>query len=177
MKLTFFEFTPEDLSSNQRGIITTRQLEFIKGMAEGIRRSQRGGLPVILFFLLLGLGIFFSMTFSNESARKAFLSDSLNIIVMCSIPPVVLAIFGIAIFFANRRAAQLEESGLKVAEGEISWDEESSKAGPTYFLYLGETEFTFGEDLSSDFPPGRRGRIFYCETSFLKLILSHELLD
>lgn len=177
MKLTIYEFTPEDLASNQRGFITPSQTEFIKGMADGIRRSQRGGLPLVIFFLLLGLGIFFGMTFSNESARKAFLSDPVNLLVMCSIPPIVLGIFGISIYLANRRAAQLEESGLKVAEGEISWDEEYSKTGPTYFLYVGESEFTFGEDLSGDFPAGRRGRIFHCETSFLKLILSHELLD
>lgn len=177
MKLTFYDFSPEDLASNRRGFVTPGQREFIRGIAKGIRRSQTGGLPIILFFLLLGMGLFFGMTFSNESARRAFLSDPLNIAVMCSIPPVVMGIFGLSIFFAYRRAARLEESGLKAAEGDIEWDEEYSRHGPTHYLYLGGTEFKFGEDLSEDFPAGKRGRIFYVETSVLKLILSHELLD
>jgi hypothetical protein len=106
-----------------------------------------------------------------------FLSDPLNIAVMCALPPVILAIFGLSIFFAYRRAARLEESELRVAEGLIEWDEEHSRHGPTYFLYVGGTEFKFGEDLSEDFPAGKRGRVFYVETSVLKLILSHEVLD
>jgi len=176
-KLTFYEFTEEELRSNQRGFITPSQKKWIEGMAQGIRRSQRGGFPIVVFFLIVGLGLILGMSFSNERARAAFLADPLNIVVLCATIPVILGIFGLSIFFANRRAARLVESELKKAEGVIRWDEEHSDVGPTYFLFLGSTTFKFGEDLSEVFPEGKRGRIYFCETSMLQLILSHELLD
>ena len=177
MLLTFYEFTDEDLNSNQRGLITPRQRQWVLGMAKGIRASQRGGFPIVIFFMILGFGLVLGMNLSNERARIAFLSDPLNIILLCAAIPVSLGIFGLGAFFANRRAAKLERSRLKAAEGVIEWEEESSRVGPTYFLYVGDAEFKFGEDLSGIFPAGRRGRVFYCETSMLQLILSHELLD
>ena len=177
MLLTFYEFTDEDLNSNQRGLITPRQRQWVLGMAKGIRASQRGGFPIVIFFMILGFGLVLGMNLSNERARIAFLSDPLNIILLCAAIPVILGIFGLGAFFANRRAAKLERSRLKAAEGVIEWEEESSRVGPTYFLYVGDAEFKFGEDLSGIFPAGRRGRVFYCETSMLQLILSHELLD
>ena len=177
MRLTFYDFTEEELQSNRRGFITPRQKQWVLGMAKGIRASQRGGFPFVVFFMILGFGLVLGMNLSNERARIAFLSDPLNIILLCAAIPVILGIFGLGAFFANRRAAKLERSRLKAAEGVIEWEEESSRVGPTYFLYVGDAEFKFGEDLSGIFPAGRRGRVFYCETSMLQLILSHELLD
>lgn len=176
MNLTFYEFTEEDLRSNQRGFMTPRQKEWVKSWAGGIRRSQRGNFPLVIFFMLLGLGMFFGMTFSNESARRAFLSDPLNLIVICGSVPVILGIVALGQFFGRRRAARLENSELKAAEGVISLDEETSRVGTTYYAHVGDTEFAFGEDVSASLPEGRRCRIYYCETNMLKLILSYELL-
>lgn len=132
MNLNLFEFTEADLKSNRLGLFSERQRRWVDGMAEGIRRSQRGGLPVILFFLVLGLGIFFGMTFSVAGARTAFLSDPLNLAVVGAIIPVVLGIFGLSVISANRRAEQFKASAVLKAEERAQLDEEhSSKTGST----------------------------------------------
>lgn len=175
--LTFYEFTDDDLKSNRNGFITPRQREWIKGFAKGISRTQRGTAKFAIIFPFIGLCMILGMSLSNESARTAFFSDPMNWIVFVLIVPFVIGIFGLSIFFANRRAARLSEAELKKAEGTVELDEEYSSVGPTYFVRVGKTEFKFGEDISGYFLKGGTYRIFYCETSMLKLILSYEKIS
>jgi hypothetical protein len=170
-----FEFTEEDLRSNQRGFVTPSQMKWLKGFASGIVASHRGGWPIIIFFLFLGTGMILAMNLSNESARRAFFADPLIAIVLCAIFPVVLGIYGVSAIFAKRRADRISNPVLKTAEGIISLDEESSSVGITYFVYVGETEFKFGDDMSHYFPEGRACRVYYSETTMLHTILSYEL--
>lgn len=172
--LTFYEFTEDDLKSNRNGFITPRQREWVKGFAKGISRSQRGTAKFAIIFPFIGLCLILGMSFSNESARAALLSDPMNLIVLVLVVPLVIGIFLLSIFFADRRAARLSEAELKKAEGTVKLDEEHSRVGPTYFVRVGKTEFKFGEDVSEYFAAGGTYRIFYCETSMLKLILSYE---
>lgn len=171
-----FEFTEVDLHSNQRGFITASQKQWLEGFAKGIVSSHRGGWPIIIFFLVLGIGMILGLNLSNESTRRAFFADPIILIVLCAIVPVVLGIYGLSAIFAKRRADQISNPELKVAEGTISLDEEYSRVGPTYFVFVGETEFKFGGDMSMYFPEGRTCRVYYCETSMLKMILSFEFL-
>ena len=171
-----YEFTEDDLRSNQRGFITPAQLNFLNSFAKGIVASHRGGWPIIIFFLLLGTGIILAMNLSNESTRRAFFADPLIAIVLCATIPVVLGIYGVSAIFAKRRADQIANPVLKIAEGTITLDEESSSVGTTYFVLVGEDEFKFGGDMSAYFPEGQKCRIFYSETSLLKIILSYEFL-
>lgn len=171
-----FEFTEEDLRSNQRGFITPSQMKFLDGFAKGIVASHRGGWPVIIIFLLLGTGIILAMNLSNESTRRAFFADPIIAIVLCATFPVVLGIYGVSAIFAKRRADQVANPVLKIAEGPITLDEESSRVGTTYFVLVGEDEFKFGDDMSQYFPEGRKCRVYYSDTSILKIILSYELI-
>jgi hypothetical protein len=172
--LTFYEFTEEDLKSNRNGFITPRQKAWIQGFAKGISGTQRGNARIAIIFPFIGLCMILAMILSNERARAAFLSDPTYLIVLILLVPLVIGIFALSIFFANRRAARLTEAELKKAEGTVTFDEESSRVGTTYFVHVGKTEFKFGEDVSHYFEEGGVYRIFYCETSMLKLILSHE---
>jgi len=118
------------------------------------------------------------MNLSNESTRRALFADPINLVILCASIPLILGVYGIGAFFAKRTASRFHEPELRVAEGVIRWDDEySDSVGRTYFLYLGKTEFKFADDLSHTFPTGKRVRIFYCEGSQIKLILSHELLS
>ena len=172
-----YEFTEEDLRSNQRGFITPAQKKFLEGLAKGIVRSHRGGWPIIIFFLILGIGMILGLNLSNESARRVFLADPIILIVLCATVPVVLGIYGVSAIFAKRRADQIANPELKIAEGIIQLDEEYSRVGPTYFVFVGETEFKFGGDMSQYFSEGQKCRVYYCEASMLKTILSYELLN
>lgn len=171
-----FEFTEQDLRSNQRGFITSSQMEFLRGFAKGIVASHRGGWPVIIFFLLLGTGMILAMNLSNESTRRAFFAAPIIAIVLCATTPLVLGIYGVSAIFAKRRAERIANPVLKIAEGTIKLDEESSRVGTTYFVLVGEDEFKFGGDMSQYFPEGRKCRVYYSETTMLKVILSYELI-
>lgn len=176
--LTFFEFTEEDLRSNQHGLITPRQKQFLHQYGESLVSSHRSGWPMIIFFMLLGGGIILAMNLSNESTRRALLADPINLVILCASIPLILGVYGLGAMWARRTALRFSQPDMKVAEGEVRWDDEySDSVGRTYILYVGKTKFKFGEDLSHAFPSGRRGRIFYCEGAQIKLILSHELLN
>jgi hypothetical protein len=175
--LTFYEFTEEDLKSNRNGFISPRQKEWVKGFAKGISGMQRGNAKIAIIFPFIGLCLILGMNLSNERARAAFLSDPTYLVVLLLVVPFVVGIFALSIYFADRRAARLSEAVLKKAEGTVELDEEYSKVGPTYFVRIDWTEFKFGEDVSEYFAEGGIYRIFYCETSMLKLILSHERVE
>lgn len=172
--LTFYEFTEEDLKSNRNGFITARQKAWITAFAKGMSGMQRSHAKIAIIFPLIGICIFFAILLPNESARTAFFADPIFVIIFALLIPFIAGIFALSIYFADRRSARLVEAEVKKAQGTVRFDEESSRVGTTYFVYVGETEFKFGEDVSSYFAEGGMYRIFYCETSMLKLILSHE---
>jgi cytochrome c oxidase subunit IV len=172
-----FEFTEEDLRSNQRGFITSSQKKWLEMFAKGIVNSHRGGWPIIIFFLLLGSGLILTMNLSNESTRRAFFADPILLVVLCTTVFVVLGIYGLSAIFAGRRAKRLADPELKIAEGVIRLDEDHSRVGTTYYVFVGNVEFKFGIDMSRSFPERRRCRVYYCETSMLKAVLSYELMN
>lgn len=176
--LAMFEFTEDDLKSNKRGFITPKQKEVIKNYADGIRRSQQGGLKVVVFFLFLGLCMILGMFLSSESYRTLLFSDPTILIVLIMIVPVVLGIFILSIYFAYKRADRFLNSELKKVEGKVQLDEEhSSKVGSTYYVIVNKVKFPFPEEVHQTFQEGDNYRIFYCETSMLKYILSFEKIE
>jgi hypothetical protein len=177
MNLNLFEFNESDLNSNRMGLISARQQEQLNNFANGIRKSQWGSVKVMGFFLPFGLCLIFGMYLSNESSRQALFSNPLNVLMVFAVIPIVAIILAIAIFFANRRANKLENAELKRVEGIVKHDEEHSKYGATYYLIVEDVEFLFSENINEIFPEGSRFRIYYCDASYFKLILSYEKLS
>ena len=174
-----FEFTEEDLKSNKRGFFSASQKATLKSYAEGMRRTQRGGLWVVIFFLFFGLCIILGMFLSNESSRTAFFSSPFNLIALALIIPVVLGIFALSIWAAYRRADQLTNAELKSIEGVARLDEtHESGIGSAYYVIINKIKLPIPEEASgSVFREGKRYRIFYCHVSMIKFILSFEKLD
>jgi hypothetical protein len=176
--LVMFEFTEDDLKSNKLGLFSASQKEVIKNYSDGIRKSQQGGLKVVVFFLVLGLCMILGMFLSSESYRALLFSDPTILIVLITIVPVVLGIFALSIYFAHQRADRFLNSEVKKVEGMARLDEEhSSKIGSTYYVIINKIKFPFPEDISGIFQEGKSYRIFYCETSMLKYLLSFEKID
>jgi hypothetical protein len=176
--LSMFEFTEEDLKSNKRGFFSDSQKAVLKGYAEGMRRSQSGGIWVVIFFLFLGLCIILGMFLSNESSRAALFSSPFNLIALAMIVPVVLGIFALSIWGAYRRADRLLNAELKSVEGVARLDEShDSGVGSTYYVIVGKVKLPFADEVHDTFQEGKKYRIFYCETSMFKYILSFERLD
>lgn len=157
--LTFFEFTEEDLKSNRNGFITPRQQKWVKGFAQGISSTQRSTAKIAIVFPFLGVCMILGMHLFNVDARAAFFANPLILIALCLSLVLVVGIFALSVYFADRRAAHLSEAVLKKAEGTVELDEEYSKVGPTFFVRIGGTEFKFGEDVSSYFAEGEIFRI------------------
>lgn len=175
--LAMFEFSEEDLSSNQRGFISASQKMSIKNMAEGIRKSSWGGLKVVPFFLILGYCLILGMLLSSESYRAMLFTDPSILILLAVIVPVVFGILALSIYLAYRRAGRLSNSELMKVEGAVELDEyHSSKTGSTYYVVVEGVKFAFPEEISGTFQEGKSYRIFYCETSMFKYMLSFEKL-
>ncbi len=173
-----YEFTEQELISNQRGFMSSGQKEMIHQLAAGIRRSQRATARVAIIFPGVGLLIILGISLSNESARAALFSNLLNLIVLACLIPLVLGIFALSIYLADRRADKLATSQLSTVEGRVRLDEtHSSTVGSAYYVIVGKTRFVFPEDISHIFPENSKFRFYYCETTMLKLILSYEKIN
>lgn len=174
-----FEFTEEDLKSNKRGFFSASQKATLKGYAEGMRSTQRGGLWVVVFFLFFGLCIILGMSLANESSRRALFASPFNLIVLAMTVPVVLGIFALSIWAAYRRADRLTNAELKSIEGVARLDESHDEGvGSTYYVMIGKVKLPIPQESSgSVFQEGKRYRIFYCHVSMIKFILSFEKLD
>jgi hypothetical protein len=177
--MSTFEFTEEDLKSNKRGFLSPSQKAMLKGYAEGTRRTQWGGLWVVIFFLFFGLCIILGMFLSNESSRRALFSSPFNLIALAMTVPVVLGIFGLSIWAAYKRAERLENAELNSVEGVARLDEtHDSEIGSAYYVIIKKVKLPIPEEASgSVFQEGKRYRIFYCHVSMIKFILSFEKLD
>lgn len=175
MLLNIFEFGEDDLASNRRGMMTARQRMWIQNMAGGIRRSQAGTAKAGIFFLFFGLCVVLGMYLSNESARTALISNPANFLPLLVVVPIVAAVFALSVYFANRRADRLLGSGVRKAEGTARLAEErSSETGSAYYVYVGKTKFSFAESVDALFEEGGRYRVYFCETTMLRLVLSYE---
>lgn len=176
--LAMFEFTDEDLKSNKRGFFTPKQREIIENTAGGFRKSSWAGFKIVPFFLILGLCLILGMFLSIESYRTMLFTDPSILISLAGIVFVVFCILVLSIILAYRRADRLSNSELKKAEGKVRLDESHSEsAGTAYYVIAGKIKFVFPEDVSGTFQEGKSYRIFYCETSMFKYMLSFEKAD
>src|SRR5690349_18768389 len=132
--LAMFEFTMDDLKSNQRGLISVKQKDAIENIAEGIRKSQRGSAKAGVFFLFFGLCIILGMFLSSENYRAMLFTDPSILLSLGTIVLIVFGILALSIYLTYRRADRFSNSGLKEVEGLAHLDEtHSSKTGSTYY--------------------------------------------
>ena len=176
MNLTLFEFTEEDLKSNQHGFITPHQKEWLAGMGQGVVRVSRFNAWIALGFVLFGACLTFGLYMSNEDSRAAFFSSPINLFVLPLTVLIVIGIMALSIYFAGRLANRLSAPQLQVAEGKVRLDEDSSgnTGGTTYLAYIGRKKFAFGDSVSNIFQEGAKYRVYYCKAGILEFVLSYE---
>ena len=171
-----FEFTEEDLKANKRGQLSASQREWLKGIAQGTRSSSWTGLFITLGFAFLGLCIVLGLSMQNERSRAALFSNSMNLIVLIGIVPLILGIFALVIFLNYRRANKLENSVLSSVSGPVRLDYDSSgESGLTsYYVFVGKKRFTVGEDMSGSFKEGDKYKFYYCGSGVYEFVMSYE---
>jgi len=169
-----FDFTEEDLKSNQRGHVSPRQREWLQMTARGIRSSSWTSVYVTVGFLFLGLCIILALYLQNEDSRAALFSNPLNLLVFPATILAVAAILAFSIWLARRISERLMNAQLQTAEGKVRLDEESGKGGTTYYVFVGKKKFSFGEDMSGVFKEGEKHKVYYCKSGIYEMVLSLE---
>ena len=171
-----YEFTEEDLKSNQRGFLTQGQRDYLKMIGEGGVRVQSWNIRIAIGFMFLGLCIIFALYLQNEDTRAALFANPLNLLVFPAIIVIVGLILAFSIWLARRVSEMLKSADLKVAEGKIELDSHyNSGAGFTsYYVFVGKKRFGFTEDMSRTFKEGEKYRVYYVKASALELIMSYE---
>lgn len=176
--MTKFDFSEEEIQLNKKGMLSSRQKEVIKAMAEGIRSSSKSGVWIILGFMILGLGIIIPLNLQGLNARSLQVLGPQMVGGLCFTVAAVLAMIALMLFISRRQAAKLEVAQVLSAEGVISHDSDYSSSGSfrTYYVYFGKKRFSFPDEMNRVFPEGSRFRIYYCKVGQIELIMSFERL-
>ena len=174
-----YEFTEDDLKSNQRGFLTQGQRDYLKMIGEGGVRVQRWNIKIAVGFMFFGMCLILAMYLQNESTRAALFSNPLNILVFPAIIVVVGLILALSIWLARRISEMLKNAELKTAEGKIRLDSHfNSGAGFTsYYVVVGKKRFGFADDMSHTFQEGEKYRVYYVKASAYELIMSYKVIE
>ena len=171
-----FEFSAEDLKFNQRGQISPRQKEWLKGVARGTRSFSWTGAVVIIAFASLGLCMVLGLSLQNVDARAALFSDPMYVLMFPMIVLVVLGVIILSIGVAYWNASRLENAALLSVTGNTRFDESySSKSNiRSYYVFVGKKRFTFADDMSRTFKEGGKYKVYYCRPGMYEFVLSFE---
>lgn len=173
-----FEFTEDDLNFNKRRELSPSQKQWLNSLAGYNRKYSWRTAIFMTAFTILGLCVIFAMFLMNERARIALFSSPINLVILIAIVPLVLIILALAIFFNYRNAHKLEKAVVSLTSGTTRFDSSfSSNSGITsYYVFVGEKRFTFGEDMSPVFKVGSNYKVYYCKAGLYELVMSYEQL-
>lgn len=171
-----FEFTENDLSYNKRRQISPNQKEWLNSMAGYSRKYSWRTAIFMTIFATVGLCGIFAMFLADERSRAALFSSPINLIIVIAVVPLVMIVVGLAIFINYRNANKLENAVVSSASGTIRFDSSySSESGLTsYYLFVGDKRFTYGDDMSKIFAEGERYNFFYTKAGPYEMVLSYE---
>jgi len=174
--LSIFDFSPQDLKSNQRGFISQPQKEWLAGMARGIRScslsSALAGIGIVLF----GNGLILGLFMLKEDTRAALFSNPSYLAALAVGLVIGAALMAAGVLWTTRLGARLTEARLQIAEGEVRFEQGSSgsSGGVTHYVFVGEKRFAFSEEMNDTFAEGRRYRVYYCKSGVYEPVLSLE---
>ena len=173
-----FEFTEEDLKFNQRGQVSPRQKEWLKGVARGTRSFSWTGAVVIIAFAFLGLCMMLAVALQNEDSRAA-LSDPGYLIIFPVILVVIVGVIILRIALAYWNANRLENAAILSATGTTRFDESYSSKSNTrsYYVFVGKKRFTFGDDMRRTFKEGGKYKVYYCKPGMYEFVMSLEKVN
>ena len=171
-----YEFTEEDLKYNKRGQLSPSQLEWLKMIAGGARKSSWTTTFLTIGFVFFGLCIILGLYLSNESSRTALFANPMNLVILAAVAPVILGILVLAIFINYRNANKLENAVISSVTGAVRHDYDSSGESniTTYYVIVGKKKFKFADDMSSVFKDGEKYKFYYCKAGVYEFVMSHE---
>ena len=177
--MSAFDFTAEDVDANRRGTITPRQRARLRGMGRGVSGCSLQGLIGMTVLVVVG-GAFLSYGFySNASTRREVFGDPTNLAILLAAFAVPIVVMTIAYLSSRRRAGQLSDAQVRVAEGNATIKQSISPnhGGTTYVVKIGEKKFNFLEEYGTLFKQGAPYRVYYAKAGAYEPILSIEQVE
>ena len=178
-----FNFTPEDLDANRRGIISEHQRQQLIGMGRGMSKFTDQSVRWLFLFVVVAGGLILAMQFSSAGSSSALLSDPFSLAILfgsvCVVVPLVIAL----VYFFNKRT---DAAVFNSANGPLLSDEGIAKITNGYSKYgtqykivrIGKKEYIALRPYASLFKSGQSYRIYYVKAGALpEMILSMEELE
>lgn len=172
-----FDFTQDDLRSNQAGRISTRQQEWLAQMARTTNRWGGATLWVGLFFMIFATCVVLGVFMMNEGSQKVLISASpVLAVALCFVFLAVILFSLLSRRVTQKQAAELTEAALGSVEGIAKLGETfNPRWGHGYYLEIGETRFAV--DARNNFEEGKRYRVYYGRIPNANLIFSYEKIS
>jgi hypothetical protein len=176
--LGIFEFTAEDLRTNERGQMTPRQQGWLRSMGRGIQSCSVASAPIALLFVMLGLGIMLALYLQNEDTRATLFANPQILLVLAGTGVIAVAAIGFSVFLARRQASAITRAGLMMVQGPVRLDRSFSPGSgiTSYHVLIGDQKFSYTDDMSDTFHEGTTYRVFFCKSGPYKLIMSFQEL-
>ena len=145
-------------------------------VARGVRSFSWKSMFITIGFTFLGLCLLLALFLQNERSRAALFSNPVNLMVLIGIVPLILGILALGIFLNYRNANRLENSVISSASGTVRFDQDSSgESGITsYYVFVGEKRFNFGDEMSGVFKEGEKYKVYYCKSGVYEFVMSYE---
>ncbi|HUN23046.1 MAG TPA: hypothetical protein PK299_07960 [Anaerolineales bacterium] len=174
-----FEFDTDDLKSNRLGQISVRQREWLKGIAQGARKTSWSNTFIAIGFAILGLCVILALYLQNESTRKALFSNAMNGVVLIGGIFAILGILALGIVLAYWNSRRLQNATLLSVTGKVRFDESYSSNSNlrSYYVIVGTKRFAFGNDIRRNFSEGAKYRFYYCKPGMYEFVLSYEKVE
>ncbi len=172
-----FDFTQDDLRSNQRGQVSARQQEWLTQMTRTTNRwggvTLWVGLIFMIFFTCVVLGLFMM----NEGTQKVLVSAlPILAVILCFVILAIILFSFLGKRVTQKQAEQIMQAEFLTAEGTAKLGEtQSARWGSGYFLEIGETRFAI--DARNKFEEGKRYRVYYGRIPHGSLIFSYEKIS
>lgn len=173
-----FEFTANDLNYNKHRQLSPNQKQWLNSMAGYSRKYSWRTAIFMTLFTIFGLCVIFAMFLANERSRAALFASPINLVILIAVIPLVMLILGLAIFVNYRNATKLENAVVSSASGPIRFDSSySGESGMTsYYVFVGDKRFTFGDDMNNIFQGGEKYNFYYCKAGIYEMVMSYEKL-
>lgn len=172
-----FNFTNDDLRSNQAGRISARQQAWLTQLGRTSIRWGGATLWVGLVFMFFFVFLILALFMMNEGTRKLLVSASpMFAAALCFVLLAILLFSILSRSIAQKRAAEVSQAQLLSAEGMAKLGEtRSAQWGTGYYLEIGETRFAI--DARNSFEEGECYRVYYGKIPAGNLILSYEKIS
>ena len=172
-----FDFTQDDLRSNQSGRISPRQQEWLAQMARTTNHWGGATLWIGLVFMIFATCVVLGVFMMNEGSQKVLISASpILAVALCFVFLAIILFSLLSRRVTQKQAAELTNAGFGSVEGIAKLGETfNPRWGHGYYLKIGETRFSI--DARNRFEEGKRYRVYYGKIPTGNLIFSFEKIS